>query len=506
MKGDFSRDTFDRTKHFSRVLMQQGRVQLDADWNEQAAILLHYLRTLAADLIGPFAGPAGDSNGFRIGDADISSKDFSIGKGRYYVDGILCENDMENTRYNNQQNYPNPPQMELDTRKNYLVYLDVWEHHITALEDDYIREKALGGLDTASRAKVVWQVKLWDTAIIGTPSLDGDTDKAKQIRDNWQEWIQQESWQPRYLGCLKAQVKQPADSKDPCLTAPEAKYRGTENQLYRVEIHTGGEVGVDKVTFKWSRDNGATVTGCHASGMELTVHNPRGFAANQWVELTNEGQELRGKPGVLVKVTKVDAVILTLEKSVSKPADVPDTEDWPTRVRRWDQSEKGGTTLAEDRAVMVQESTKDSDWTDLEDGIQIQFVPNKKERNRYRTGDYWLIPARVATGNIEWPLKLRESGEPERDADGNTIPLSRPPHGIHHHYAPLAILTFLGNTWNVNDCRCVFPTANKCGLPSYGEEGMGGASACASESADTRNKLAYLPKKVPSPPKKSKPK
>ncbi len=59
MKGDFSRDTFDKAKHFSRVLMQQGRVQLDADFNEQTAILLHYLRTLAADLIGPFAGSGG---------------------------------------------------------------------------------------------------------------------------------------------------------------------------------------------------------------------------------------------------------------------------------------------------------------------------------------------------------------------------------------------------------------------------------------------------------------
>jgi len=57
MKGDFTRYTFDRTRHFSRVLMQQGRVQLDADWNEQAAILLHYLRALAADMIGPFGGP-----------------------------------------------------------------------------------------------------------------------------------------------------------------------------------------------------------------------------------------------------------------------------------------------------------------------------------------------------------------------------------------------------------------------------------------------------------------
>jgi len=46
MKGDFSRDTFDHKKHYRRVLMQQGRVQVDADWNEQASILLHYMQSL----------------------------------------------------------------------------------------------------------------------------------------------------------------------------------------------------------------------------------------------------------------------------------------------------------------------------------------------------------------------------------------------------------------------------------------------------------------------------
>jgi hypothetical protein len=35
VKGDFSRDTFDAAKHYTAVLMQQSRVQLDADWNEQ---------------------------------------------------------------------------------------------------------------------------------------------------------------------------------------------------------------------------------------------------------------------------------------------------------------------------------------------------------------------------------------------------------------------------------------------------------------------------------------
>ena len=61
MRGDFTRTTFDPLKHFSRVLFQQGRVSLDADDNEQSAILLHYLRTLAKDLLGPHAAPADDA-------------------------------------------------------------------------------------------------------------------------------------------------------------------------------------------------------------------------------------------------------------------------------------------------------------------------------------------------------------------------------------------------------------------------------------------------------------
>ncbi len=41
MKSDISRSSFDARKHYSKVVMQQGRVQLDADWNEQQDILLH---------------------------------------------------------------------------------------------------------------------------------------------------------------------------------------------------------------------------------------------------------------------------------------------------------------------------------------------------------------------------------------------------------------------------------------------------------------------------------
>ena len=39
MSGDYSRVRFDPKNDFSGVLMQQGRVQLDADWNELVELL-----------------------------------------------------------------------------------------------------------------------------------------------------------------------------------------------------------------------------------------------------------------------------------------------------------------------------------------------------------------------------------------------------------------------------------------------------------------------------------
>jgi len=50
MKGDFTRSTFRPEKRFTGVRMQQGRVQLDADWNEQLDILARAERIEREDL------------------------------------------------------------------------------------------------------------------------------------------------------------------------------------------------------------------------------------------------------------------------------------------------------------------------------------------------------------------------------------------------------------------------------------------------------------------------
>src|SRR5688572_17163587 len=105
MKGDISRTTFDVGKQYSRVLMQQGRVTVDADFNEQTDILLHYLRSLASDMIGPFAAPT-VGGGFDLS-LDSAEGNLIISAGRYYVDGILIVNEAE-CSYKDQPCHPTP--------------------------------------------------------------------------------------------------------------------------------------------------------------------------------------------------------------------------------------------------------------------------------------------------------------------------------------------------------------------------------------------------------------
>ena len=65
MKGDFTRITFRPDQRYTGVRMQQGRVQLDADWNEQADIQTHLDRTEATDTIGTAGAPKAAS-GFEV--------------------------------------------------------------------------------------------------------------------------------------------------------------------------------------------------------------------------------------------------------------------------------------------------------------------------------------------------------------------------------------------------------------------------------------------------------
>jgi hypothetical protein len=445
MKGDFSRLDFNRARRFSRVLMQQGRVTLDFDANEASAILLHQLRMLTRDLFGAAGGPA-DGSGFALTlDTAQDPARLLINAGHYYVAGILCEAEETYDYASQPWHTPLPPDASgaggdplllwldsLDPDLRFWVYLDVWERHVSWIEDDGIREPALGGADTATRAQVIWQVKALP----------------------WQEAWNRDELSDRCVaplegligigsGRLAVRLDPGEQTDDPCIIAPDARYRGAESQLYRIEIHGGGAASI--ANFKWSRDNGSIAARWLGSeGDALIVSSTRGFRAGDWVELSHEGLELSGQPGELVRLTQVKGDRLTTEAA---PTMVWDAAMRGACVRRWDQRGHDDLVLRDGAAPVIESNATEPQWIDIGDGLQLRFEPD----GVYRTGDYWTIKASAATGGIEWPV----------EANGRAQAL--PAQGVQHYFAPLGILAIDNEQATVEACRrCLAVQAVDC--------------------------------------------
>ncbi len=434
MKGDFTRSTFRPKKHYSGVRMQQGRVQLDADWNEQIDISSHRTNTGTRDTIGPCGAPQ-DGGGFLTGPTG-DKKNLTISQGRIYVDGLLCENSA-NTNITDQEDFPG---FKLPDKQGvYLAYLDVWQRHMTAVEDPEIREVALGGPDTATRTKTVWQVKLWQ---LPDAAVNNGAIQCQHVLPDWQNIIAGSDAE------LAAFTQQETPSKNPCIVSPGAGYRGLENQLYRVEIHKGGKA--DAATFKWSRNNGSLAFAIEEI-LKDASNNPKqlrlkqlgkdktlSLKAGDWVEVLDDAIELSDEPaGMLVKITDspdVSGRIITVSQDILGI----DMSRHP-KVRLWDQGSD----------AMSVTPPSGSDSIELEQGIFVQFSGSS-----FKTGDYWLIPARTATGDIEWP-----KDETKNPAE----PIPKPPLGIRHHYCRLAVLEQDNtNIWNfITDCRKLFPAVTE---------------------------------------------
>ena len=101
MKGDFSFLAFDTEPHYSGVLHQQGRVLLDRDWNEAAAIAATWQSAVGRDTFGPgvLAVPSSNNKAFKALSAstDGTLVKVELDAGRAWADGLSMTLDLPST-------------------------------------------------------------------------------------------------------------------------------------------------------------------------------------------------------------------------------------------------------------------------------------------------------------------------------------------------------------------------------------------------------------------------
>jgi len=417
--------------------------------------LLRFLRGLGRDLIGAHGGV---NDSFQIVVPNPPAQEpYQLRWGQYYVDGIRCLNlpkadYWETIEAGSTLGLTLPISSDalkaLGAADNALFYLDVYERHVSSEQDDSIRELALLGPDTSSRAVVKWKVRAmpWQAfddlvrRIVTISSV-----KLKAPFPTQATWIG--GVDARYLALnlllrtgarMRAKASE-SESTNPCTIDPEARYRGTENRLFRVEIHDPFVPAVPEkpATFKWSADNASIVypirkiegVTIHLDSLGRDARTQ--ICVNDWVEVVDDNVLDNGIANKLLQVVWVGLDDQTVKLSAPPASNAGNDLNLHPILRRW----------ASDVITIDTRTSPTDPWIDLADGVQVQFSlvspagtpPVSSPQATYRTGDYWLIPPRTATGNGVWP-------------DDSGVSGALPPNGVDHHYAPLARVPPLNGT------------------------------------------------------------
>lgn len=409
---------------------------------------------------------------------------YYLGAGRYYVDGVLCENPSR-IRLEQQPDDPGDP---LPTEPGlYTAALEVWEHVVTADEDPALREVALGGPDTTVRTRTVWQVRL--VRLGDDPDADDPGDKAPawrgfhagratsgglrarrrpdvatelpgntlyrvEIHDRGERaggplWPDPAS--PRLSGRPASghddRVEVTGGALDPAIwfagrwveivAASErvlTRLIAIEPDAEAPRLHAGapvprgGGLTVRAIaSYKWARDNASDalpirdITG-RVVELRAPVEHGRGrLAAGDWVEVVNARAVVSDVAPRLHRVTSISDDRLAV--TLDDDLAIPVAPGAWAVLQRWDDAET-------EQPAPVREG-----WLELEHGLQIELAGT----GFYARGAHWLLASRVELGTVEWP-----------QVDG--APAVRPPLGL-HHACRLALIRVADEETAIEDLR-----------------------------------------------------
>ncbi|MBU1564817.1 MAG: right-handed parallel beta-helix repeat-containing protein [Proteobacteria bacterium] len=432
MRGDFSSWDNDRNNNFAGVLHQQGRVLLDADWNDQTRITNDWQDTAARDAIGPgvVAVPIDDRHAFEVDQVEIvgGKLQATLTEGHAWVDGLLIH--LENTR--------RFQVLDSSTRGlatgSYAVVLEVWREEVNGFQElKTLIEPALGGPDTTERVYTAMALRLQAGA------------GCEQLRQQLRKRV-------RTQGRLTVSLNPTTESNADCPIVKGGGYTGFEHHLYRIEI---AKTNRSQAMFKWSQFNGG-----------LVGRGKRGEVDGRLcITITANMQAIQS--------SGLDSFYLEIIEM--------DTDTSIVGMGHWRVSYGAQVALDGDRLVIQEHGTYYEEagtftgnvffrlWDGIEDvnrfertkafrdGIRLKFDSNvsggiSHHSAAYYPGDYWTFSVRAGQSNARSLLRNKQA------------------YGIEYHRAPLAILHWKGNSLSktIEDCRRLFrPLTNQKACCSF---------------------------------------
>ena len=455
MTSDRARVTYDPSRRYHGVVAQQGRVSLEADWNEAQAIAGAELAARTLDVVGRTGSPDRGYEITPVADGDTATGDLLIRAGTLYVGGqrVWAGRDI---RYADQPDWADhggdplwhDPAVPRDAHE--LVYLLAREQEVGAVEDPVLRDVALGGPDTTQRLRVLPRV-------IRHPTT------AKTWEEAWGRLIE-ERWRPRGFGLdeasrallASARLHVTAFSTDGTEAADHGGYLGPDNQLIRVQIARVDHDGVPVLA--WGYDNASFLyrlssSVASASGTVLRLaaapvdayHQPR---EHQVVEVLRSAALLGADACVAAATGQVTRVAVAFDpdsREVVTETELPPEylkkpgEGLPLFLRVWEgearcqpgeEHELAGTGL---RVRLTGRLTRAADQEAApETAAETTARPDAEaaRQEMYPVGAYWTIAIRPGVGpGAEGVLY------PQRILDG-----PQPPDGPRQWLTPLAFI------------------------------------------------------------------
>jgi len=413
MGSDRSRVSYDAKQQYRSVVMQQGRVTVEADWNEAQDIVNEEIRKEALDIIGPAGTP---DNGYQITPPRVTKAfDFSVNSGTMYVGGICASLDQPVT-YSDQSDWldrsDDPVWVDLPGGSTFpaheFVYLYLREQEVSAVEDSSLKEVALGGPDTAARTRLIQHIVRLGTNVANcTPAL------ATAVQQWEKRGLEFKSQTLRLMSqaTLKVSFQNQSVTPNPCEPEVQGGYLGAENQLIRVQI-SGFNTVTNLYELVWGFDNASFIYRVDVDNSDPTTlrlqsqpvdasHQPQ--AKQAVVEVLRSAAQLSNKE----YVASATGVVSTLT------AYDPATQKITLDAQLDDKYGNKNATLQ----IFLRVWKEQLDFTPGTPvllgttGLQVTLQTTSSD-GQFHIGDYWLIAVRPGTPQQVYPQRYREDFQP----------------------------------------------------------------------------------------------